>query len=312
MYLCTSLMKKPRLLIFLFLFLLPLLTSAQRWNRYKYEWTYGIGGANFLGELGGRDRVGTNFIADLELKATRPALFVGFRYKKYRYWAVKVNLHAGMVYGNDNLTKERYRHNRNLNFRSPIVELSTQFEGYYLKEQPGHVYRIRGVKGMKNIDLQAYLFAGVGVFFFNPQGKYAATGKWLNLRPLSTEGQGLAGGPRKYGLVQLCVPMGMGFKKAIDRRWGISLEYGVRKTFTDYIDDVSTVYYDNAALKKEKGPIAAYMADPQLGQIIYPDNIFVTGAGQQRGDDTDNDAYIFAIVSVNYKVYYRRKTRSKF
>ena len=36
--------------------------------------------------------------------------------------------------------------------------------------------------------------------------------------------------------------MGGGFKIAVNPSFNIILEYGVRKTFTDYLDDVSTTY----------------------------------------------------------------------
>jgi hypothetical protein len=296
-----------RLIILLFL-IIPVMVSAQRRNRYKYEFIMGLGATNFLGDLGGANQIGTHFLKDFEFSATRPSINLGVRYKNNRYYGFKVALYTGMVNGNDNLTTEPYRHNRNLHFRSPIIELSGQIEGYLTKEQQGHLYRIKNARGMKHIDLQAYGFVGVGAFFFNPQAQYAH--QWVNLQPLGTEGQGLKAGTHKYSRINVAIPIGIGAKYAIDRRWSVGLEYGIRYTLTDYIDDVSTVYYRDTT--GSWSPAQTYLADPSLHEISLPDGIQVTGVGQQRGDATHKDAYMFGTITVNYKFIYRRKTRSKF
>jgi hypothetical protein len=295
-------------LLIIFLLIIPVMVSAQRRNRYKYEFIMGLGASNFLGELGGANQVGTNFLKDFEFSATRPSAMIGVRYKNARYFGFKSALYFGMLNGNDNLTTEPFRHNRNLHFRSPIVEFSGQLEGYITKEQQGHLYRIKNAKGMKHIDMQIYGFIGIGAFYFNPQAFYA--GSWVNLQPLGTEGQGLISGHKKYSRINVAVPIGIGFKYALDRKWSLGLEYGIRKTFTDYIDDVSTVYYRDTT--GSWSPAQTYLADPSLGEIQLPDGIEVTQTGQQRGDSKDKDAYMFAHVTVSYKFIYRRKTRSKF
>jgi hypothetical protein len=297
-----------RRLLIIALLLIPIIASAQRRNRYKYEFIVGMGASNFLGELGGADQIGTNLVRDLEFSATRPSLMVAVRYKNSRYIGYKGGFYFGMVNGDDKLTKEPFRNNRNLHFRSPIVEISGQIEGYITKEQQGHLYKIKNARGMKSIDLHAYGFVGIGAFFFNPQAMYL--GSWVNLQPLGTEGQGLLAGKKKYSRFNVAIPIGMGFKYGIDRKWSVGLELGVRKTFTDYIDDVSTVYFRDTT--GTWNAMQKYLADPSLGLIKYGDGIEVTGHGQQRGDPRDKDAYMFCNLTVNYKFIYRRKTRSKF
>ena len=283
-------------------------------NRVKKEYVIGLGAANFLGELGGANQIGTNFVRDLEFSTTRPSFALGYRYKFSPRFAAKGGFYYQLVSGNDKLTKEPFRNNRNLSFRSHIFELSVQCEFYITREQTGHRYKIKNAKGMKSYDFQAYLFVGIGGFYFNPQAKYR--GSWVNLRPLSTEGEGMAGGPKKYSPFSVCIPYGIGVKKAINRDWSIGLECGIRKTFTDYIDDVSTVYYDNAALRAAKGDVAGDLADPSLAN--YPAELGgcagcdQTATGQQRGDKKDKDAYMFMNVTVAYKIPYKRRTRSKF
>ena len=72
------------------------------------------------------------------------------------------------------------------------------------------------------------------------------------LRDLRTEGQGTPGDTlfasgATYGPVAMCIPMGIGLKKAFNGNGGIKLEFGFRFTNTDYLDDVSGNYYDWAA-----------------------------------------------------------------
>ncbi len=323
---------RKTLLLFLII-TLPILASAQSMHSRNHgkkrggfttgkkkprkEWIIGIGAANFLGELGGANQVGTFFVRDLEFSQTRPSAAFGMRYKFNKRMAVKGGLYYELVSGADKLTKELYRQNRNLSFRANIFELSAQLELYLTKEQQGHLYKIKNAKGMKSFDLQAYLFGGFGGFYFNPKAQYQR--RWVSLQPLGTEGQGLPGGPKKYSRVSVCIPYGIGIKDAINKDWSVGFEIGIRKTFTDYIDDVSGVYYDNNAIKAAHGPMAAYLADPslahypiELGGNSNPNGYDQTAPGQVRGHSNHKDAYMFINITVAYKVPYRRRTRSKF
>lgn len=284
-------------------------------NRPRKEYIVGIGGANFLGELGGANQIGTHFVKDFEISATRPSFQLGIRYRPISQIAVKGGFYFQLISGADRLTKEPYRNNRNLSFRSPVCELSIQAEFYLTRDKIGSQYNIRNAKRGKSSDFQAYAFLGVGGYFFNPQAKY--NGKWVNLQPLGTEGQGLPGGPAKYSRFGLCIPYGLGAKYGITKDWYVGVEFGIRKVFTDYLDDVSTVYYDNAVLLKERGAMAAYLADPSLAN--YPESMGgdasganQTATGEQRGDPKSKDAYMFTNITVSYKFPYRRRTRSKF
>jgi hypothetical protein len=302
-------------ILFVLVLILPLFASAQRNKRYKWEACIGIGAANFLGDLGGANQIGTNGIRDLEVILTKPSISVTARYRKGRYWGYRAGFYWGQVSGYDYLTTERYRHNRNLHFKSHIFEFSAIGELYLTKERAGHVYKYKSLKGWRHIDIQTYFFGGVGGFYFDPKGSYYGT--WLSLQPLGTEGQGVKPGMKKYSRVSVCIPLGIGFKYSLDRRWGIGIEYGLRKTFTDYIDDVSTVYYDPAEIAAANGSLGAaavFFANPSQNEITAANNdgINPTAIGQQRGDATDNDSYMFVHVTVNYKIGKFRKTKSKF
>jgi hypothetical protein len=141
----------------------------------------------------------------------------------------------------------------------------------------------------------------VGVFYYNPKAQY--NGSYVSLRKLHTEGQGLPGGPKQYGKFSVDIPIGFGVRKALSRQLGIYLEYTQHYTFTDYLDDVSTVYYDRNALAAAYGPASAAMADPNKGNFTDASgNSFATATGEQRGDKTNKDNYMFLTVGVWYKM----------
>lgn len=313
-------MRNIIVLLFVPLLLLPSLSSAQKWKRQRVEYTFGIGASNFLGDLGGRDQVGTDGLMDFEYKATRMAAALGYRYQIGKDWFVKGNLLYAQVHGDDGWTKDPARNSRRLNFQAHIVEVSGQFEYMLIKQKSGHLYRLRGVRGKSWFRFEVYLFGGIGAAWYSPYGYRG--GEWSSLKPLHTEGQGLNGGPSQYTGFTAVIPYGIGIKRNLGggaRRgrfstWSISLELSMRTTFTDYIDDVSTNYYQDPvtgagtkAVEAAYGPDAGYFADPS-GK--YYEGGY--GEPQQRGDKTDNDAYMLGLISLNYKIQKRRRNLPKF
>lgn len=309
-------MRNTPILILAIAIFLPFTLSAQKWKRQRTEWSLGFGATNFLGDLGGRDQVGTNFVMDLEYKATRYATNLGYRYQLGQDWFIKGNGIYALVSGSDALTKEPARARRELNFKAHIVEFSTQLEYLLVRQKSGHLYRLRGVRGKSWFKLEVYLIGGIGGIWYSPYGR--RNGSWTALSSLNTEGQGLPGGPSDYSGFTAVIPYGIGFRRnlgggARSRRFGsvsISLELTVRKTFSDYIDDVSTYYYNNGgsdAIGKAYGPDAAYFHDPS-GH--YAKGGY--GELQQRGDKTDKDSYMLGIIAVNYKINKRRRNLPKF
>ncbi len=301
-------MKRKGIILFLFVLITNLTLLGQtssRWKRMRYEIFYGIGATNFLGELGGANREGTDFVRDLEISMTRELGSIGIRYRLTETFSTKAMLSVGLLKGDDKLTQEIYRHYRNLAFRSTIIEFSDQFEYSIIREKQGHRYNLRRVRGLKGFKTNTYFFAGIGGVYFNPKNQY--NGKWYALQPLGTEGQGLVPTRKKYSRFSLCVPYGIGFKYGLNRRWNIGIEFGVRKTFTDYMDDVSTTYYDNQMIRDARGDVAAYLADPSDG--THPG---WTAAYNQRGDPKNKDSYMFLIINATYKLYTTRQGLPKF
>jgi len=299
-------MRRYILLIIIILCTLDVFSQrSSRWKRMRYEMYYATGATNFLGELGGANREGTNFVRDLEFNMTRYLFQVGIRYRILEALSTKVMLSYGRVKGDDKLTTELYRSNRNLHFRSPIIEFSGQLEYSIIREKQGHRYNLRRVRGLKGFKTNTYFFVGFGGFYFNPRANLDGT--WYSLQPLGTEGQGIVPTRTPYSRFSMCIPYGIGFKYGINRRWNVGLEFGVRRTFTDYIDDVSTSYYDNTLIREANGDVAAQLADPSDGS--HPN---WTAAYQQRGDAKDKDSYMFLAINLTYKLHTTRQGLPKF
>lgn len=286
------------------LLLLAQTTEAQTWRGMRHEVYGGIGASNFLGDLGGGKGVGSHTIRDLRLSVTRPSFQLGYKYMILPVLSVKAQYTWGLLRGDDAKTKNEIRNNRNLSFRSFIHEIAGMVQYYPLQERIHPRYRIRGVNGNKTFSVMPYIFAGVGVSFFNPKALY--NGDWVALQPLRTEGQGLAGRPDPYRRVTMSFPIGVGVKYLITKSWAISFEASLRYTLSDYIDDVSTSYYLRDELLANFGQASADLSDRALDPDLNETGViqFPNGMNNylQRGDPRWNDAYMFAIFSLHYRI----------
>lgn len=176
----------------------------------------------------------------------------------YRYTLnSRVALNGKLLYGkvsaddaNSNFEAHRLR---NLSFESTIYELSGGIEFNYFN------YKL----GDEKFFFSPYMFVNVGFFRMNPSREL--NDEMIALQPLGTEGQGSdLNEEQHYSLTQFVIPFGIGFKLNITEKMSLSLEYGIRKTFTDYIDDVGGNYVDPSLLTEANGNLAARMADPSL------------------------------------------------
>ena len=174
--------------------------------------------------------------------------------------------------------------NRGLHFRSSVFELSGQIEFNFLPFEAGNAL----------YTWTPFVYTGLSFFHFNPQAENK-DGLWVNLQELGTEGQGSNSFPerKKYPLTQLAIPLGGGLKIAINPSFNIILEYGVRKSFTDYLDDVSTTYPEGVNSNVSDISNATYeMSDPTGTHI----------AGDQRGNPEKKDWYSFAGITLSFKL----------
>lgn len=219
-----------------------------------------------------------------------------YRYNLDPHWAFKISALYGTVEGYD----ADFGEMRNLHFKSNIMEFSTQLELNFFQY----------FTGSKKHRFSPYIFAGVALFSFNPQAYYfnptTAEGKWYDLQPMATEGQGTVVKPNQetYSLTQFAVPFGLGVKFSLTKKICIGAEWGLRKTFTDYLDDISTSYVDQTALKAEKGEIAAKLAD-RTPELIDPTTLQPYSFhedGISRGNSETKDWYSFAGLTITFKL----------
>lgn len=292
--------------------------TEEAYLRFPSHIEFGIGTSNFLGDLGGKDDIGTNDLRDLEFTEFNLAANIGYRHAFHKNIYGRCNFSYGRVSGDDKLTKEPFRNNRNLSFRSEIFEFNLLAEGFIrIGAKKGHQYKLkREDSDSKPWHIRASYFTGfigIGVFHFNP--KTMLEGRWVYLQPLSTEGQGLPGGPSPYKLWQLNIPVGFSYMMRFHRNWSFGIEATYRYTFTDYIDDVSSSYYDPNEIAlyvgEENGAVAAYLSNPSQGLQNGGKGIVTTSVGQQRGDKTDNDGYFYVMFKADYLIVREAKFKRR-
>jgi opacity protein-like surface antigen len=218
-------MKNHIYILLLLLLLVPLISNAQRWKRTRYEVLGGIGPSLFFGDLGGADKDGQHFMSDIDMQSTRYHLMIGIRYKIKEKMALKLNLIYGRLHGSDKYT-ESGRTIRNVTMATGIFEPSVQFEYSILKERLGARYTFRNLSRFKLSYVNTYVFLGLGGLYFNPKPEYT---------------NAKSNNQKKYSKFNLSIPLGLGFKYAINRRTCLGLEYGQRYTTTDYIDGTSQI-----------------------------------------------------------------------
>jgi len=194
----------------------------------------------------------------------------------YRYYLnSRLELRASLLYGQidaaDSESDIAIHQTRNLSFQSDFWEGAAGIEFNYLN------YKLGDMKYF----FTPYMFIELGVTRINPQAEYE--GELIDLQPLGTEGQGSSLNSKDpYSLTQIVIPFGVGIKLNVTKRMAISLEYGIRKTFTDYLDDVGGSYVNTDALLLENGNLAAQLADRSLGE---------GRAYGSRGNGSTNDWY---------------------
>ena len=198
----------------------------------------------------------------------------------YKAEVLYLNLRSDEGKSNDSIAA-----NRGLHFRSPVYELSGQLEFNFLPYQPGNPL----------YTWTPFVYTGVSIFHFNPQAENK-NGEWLDLQELGTEGQGTTKFPdkEKYSLIQFSIPLGGGVKIAVNKSFNIIFEYSARKTFTDYLDDVSTTYPGGGGDSHpiEMSADAIYLSDPSGTHTI----------GQQRGEPSKKDWYSFVGITLSFKL----------
>ena len=177
------------------------------------------------------------------------------------------------------------RAGRNLSFTSNNYEFSVSGL-WHIVPYTGRFYQRANFNG--------YAFLGVGGLYFNP--KTTLDGEEYALQPLQTEGVA-------YSRFAFVIPFGVGAKIKLTPFANLALEAGWRKTFTDYIDDVSTQHIDISAVSD---PVRRRLADrrPELGiQPVAP--------GNKRGNPNRDDAYMLLSAKLEYYLPYQLGSQKK-
>jgi hypothetical protein len=229
-----------------------------------------------------------NYSGDLQTKRltldqSHGTFGLGVKYDITNHFSARAGLTYGRIEGNDKKNEGLLRA-RNLNFQTGILEGNLMIE-----------YTLLDLSEKK---FSPFAFAGVAIYHFNPY-TYDTLGNKINLQPLGTEGQGLSQYPdrKPYNLTQFAIPFGAGLKLRVSDNVVLSYEIGLRKLFTDHLDDVSSTYVDQSLLSQARGPRAVEMAyrggELKGGDPNYPLD------GTVRGGPKYKDWYYFTGVGIS-------------
>lgn len=213
-----------------------------------------------------------------------PAVGIVYRRSYSNHWGFKATAGYGRIEGSDANAEDFWSRNRNLSFRSSIIELGGHVEFNFFPYQTANPFSA----------FTPYLLCGFTGFHFNPKAEI--NNEWVALQPLGTEGQGTETYPdlKPYKRTTMAFTFGGGFKFKIMKRFGMAIETGVRQTYTDYLDDVSGAYADPLAVRREYGKIAGQLSDRSLERPADGNT------GRQRGDKNRRDYYVFTGVQFTY------------
>ncbi len=259
-------MKKIILLIASFLFVIHIQAQRNEFGLY-------LGTSYYIGDLNPQNHFGL----------TQPAGGLIYRYNFNPRWTLKVTALYGHIQASDAETNNNDP--RNLSFRSHVVEFSPQLELNFLPY----------FTGSKKHNWTPYIFGGAALFNFNPKAEL--DGEWYELQPMGTEGQTTTkySDRELYKLTQFSFPFGAGLKISLSNSVCIGLEWGIRKTFFDYIDDVSLTYVEPDLLFFENGALAEIFADRSDPTLTHE-------AGTERGNSRTTDWYSFAGLTITFVV----------
>jgi Outer membrane protein beta-barrel domain len=257
-----------KLLIFLSCF--PLLALSQ-----NFHFSARLGVAGYQGDLKAKS---------ISLSQSRLLGSIGARYDLTEHITARTYFTLTSL-GADDKKGSSSMQWRNLNFKSKIFdwELTAQYNLWSLNE---HWWT-------------PYAFAGLGIYHFNPY-TYDTSGNKTFLKPLSTEGEGFTQGVKNYKLIQLSIPFGFGAEYSLNEDMRLGIEFGYRKTFTDYLDDVSNVYVDETSLRNARGQRAVDLA--WRGDEVHNDPYPAGGA--TRGNPKHKDSYYYAAITYTVRYFF--------
>lgn len=256
--------------ILLLLILAPVLASSQTFYAVRKERSLilvgGFGTASYFGDL--KDPG--------DLIDVKPSISAGLQF----YFTPRISMRSELTYfsikGDDESSSDQSRVDRNLSFTASnfelnavgIVDLLPLGRRFY--QRPG---------------INIYGLAGVGVMYMNPKAEY--NGVKHALQPLKTEDV-------SYSRFQPVIPYGLGVRFKAGPFFNIGIESIWRKTFTDYVDDVSTVHPNKAGWTD---PVRVALSDRR---VEGNPELSPYAPGAKRGDSTKDDAYHLLLLKIEY------------
>jgi Domain of unknown function (DUF6089) len=181
-----------------------------------------------------------NYTGDLvrsyDFSFSKPAATVFYRSNLSKVVSFRVGITGGLIGASDRKPIDAFAQQRNASFDLFMLEASTVMEYHFLNWRDDQYF----------LRFSPYFFGGVGLF-------------------------GISGNDQKpadYSNIQLAIPFGMGIKYILNPKWYMALEFGIRKTFFDYLDNVSD---ENTGIKNY-----------QYGNPFDNDNYFFLGISFTR------------------------------
>jgi hypothetical protein len=269
---CSNINISLRLLLIV-LCCFPLSLIAQRDNNANLSLSLGSGVMYYNGDLSDSDPIPDSKLINPYIYGEVSWLLID-----------RLDMSLGFIYtkieGADSLTNERDNQARNLSFNSPYAELNLQI-------------RLSLLSVKNTFIVNPYLLGGIGGVYFNPKAEL--DGIEYELQPMGTEGQFIPGGQYEeaYSRYTISANMGGGINIRINDTWKVRVEAAAHFAFTDYLDDVSTVFPDSLQLSMTpNGPIAVGLSSKRPRG--YPK------AGRSRGNPENKDVVLRFGLSIVY------------
>ena len=190
------------------------------------------------------------------------------RYNYDQRLGLKCALTFGEISGNDATSNNSFKRDRNFSFKSQLFETALVGEFNFVP------YSVLDKKA--NLGTP-FLFMGLGYARHNP--KTQINGNWVNTNELRTEGVSF-----KKNI--LSIPIGIGYKMRAEK-FSFEFSWGIRKSNSDYLDDVST-NFANSSFENIPSNETNNLNTTQYENVF---NI-------KRGDEYNKDWYVFTGLTI--------------
>ncbi len=282
-----------KIITFLLLVNICLVTNAQL---DKLEIGGVFGGSNYVGDINSsfnsnkENAQWNQFESSFDFYNVNFMWGVMARYNFNPRWVLNTSFCLTRLEGMDSY----FNNPRNLSFFTDLKEFSVVVEFNFLDYKTGS----------SNHRIAPYIFAGLAGFHFNPKtdivNPITQNLETIELRPLNTEGQGMPGYKETYSNYSLAIPFGLGLKLSLSEYVSVGLQWGFRKTFTDYIDDISTRYVDHGTMINWAGELGAAAAD-RTNELPGKEGYY-NEHNLSRGNEKNKDWYNFFGITITTRL----------